>query len=91
MLHVAALDTLGQSRPAALCAALSQAGKEELIGKNVAMDVSLPQRRKGSRTRKAWTTDKARAFLESARSDGDRAQQHLAAARYLHHRIAAPS
>lgn len=57
---------------AALRAALSQAVKEELIGKNVAMDVSLPKRRKGSRIRKAWTTDVARAFLESARSDGDR-------------------
>ena len=57
---------------ATLRAARSQAVKEELIGKNVAMDVSLPKRRKGSRTRKAWTADEARAFLESARSEGDR-------------------
>jgi integrase len=57
---------------AALRAALSHAVKEELIGKNVAMSVTLPKNRKRARRRKAWTTDEARAFLESARADEDR-------------------
>lgn len=58
---------------ATLRAALSQAVTEELIGKNVAMNVSLPRRRTGgTRRRKAWTSDEARTFLESARADGDR-------------------
>ena len=58
---------------ATLRAALSQAVTEELIGKNVAMSVSLPRRRKGgTRRRKAWTSDEARRFLESARADEDR-------------------
>jgi integrase len=57
---------------AALRAALSHAVKEELIGKNVAMSVTLPKNRKRARRRKAWTTDEARTFLESARADEDR-------------------
>jgi integrase len=46
--------------------------KEELIGKNVGMSVTLPENRKRAHRRKAWTTDEARAFLESARADKDR-------------------
>lgn len=50
-----------------LRAALSHAIKEELIIRNVAMNVTLPKRRRPTRRRQAWTTDEARAFLESAR------------------------
>lgn len=56
---------------AALRAALSQAVTEELISRNVAMNVTLPRQRKAARRRKAWTTDEARAFLESARNNAD--------------------
>lgn len=49
---------------AAFRAALSHAVAEKLIGKNVAMSVTLPKNRKRARRRKAWTTDEARAFLE---------------------------
>jgi len=52
-----------------LRSALSQAMREELIAKNVAALVKAP----AGRTRKAqaWSSDEARKFLESARSDGD--------------------
>jgi len=52
-----------------LRAALGRAAVEELVTKNVAGLVKLPaaRRRKG----KSWTSDEARAFLESARADGD--------------------
>ncbi len=52
-----------------LRSALSQAKTEELISRNVAALVKLPasRRRKG----KAWTSEEARCFLESARSDRD--------------------
>lgn len=56
---------------ATLRAALSHACTEDLIGKNVSMNVVMPKRRRPTRTRKAWTTDEARAFLESARIDSD--------------------
>lgn len=56
---------------ACLRAALSHALTEELIAKNVAMHVTLPKGRRRARRRQAWTTDEARAFLESARSDQD--------------------
>jgi integrase len=54
---------------AVLRSALSQAIKEELIGRNVAMSVTVPTRRK--RKRQSWTSDEARAFLESARDNND--------------------
>ena len=57
---------------AAVRAALSHAINEELISRNVAMNITLPKRRRPTRRRQAWTTDEARAFLESARHDGDR-------------------
>jgi integrase len=56
---------------ATLRAALSHARTEDLIGKNVAMHVVMPKRRRSKRVRKAWTTEEARAFLESARNDRD--------------------
>ncbi|GAA5188213.1 hypothetical protein GCM10023322_38350 [Rugosimonospora acidiphila] len=49
--------------------ALSQAIIDELIGKNVAASVTLPSSR--SKKRKAWSSDDARRFLESARTDDD--------------------
>ncbi|MGW0507571.1 tyrosine-type recombinase/integrase, partial [Micromonospora sp. NPDC003241] len=48
---------------------LSQAITEGLITRNVASLVKLPPVRK--RKRKAWTSDEARRFLESARADDD--------------------
>ncbi|RAO29563.1 ICEBs1 integrase [Micromonospora saelicesensis] len=48
---------------------LSQAITEGLISRNVASLVKLPPVRK--RKRKAWTSDEARRFLESARADDD--------------------
>jgi integrase len=54
---------------AVLRSALSQAMREEYISKNVAMSVTVPTRRK--RKRQSWTSDEARAFLESARDNGD--------------------
>ena len=56
---------------ATLRAALNHACTEDLLNKNVALHVVLPRRHRAKRTRKAWTTDEARAFLESARSDRD--------------------
>jgi integrase len=52
-----------------LRSALNHAATEELVTKNVAALVKLPpvRRRKG----KAWTSDEARRFLESARADSD--------------------
>lgn len=66
--------TVGDIR-AALRAALAQAVREELITKNPAQSVTLPKRRRKSRNarrRQAWTTEEARTFLESARTEGDR-------------------
>jgi integrase len=54
---------------AVLRSALSSAISEDLITKNVAAAVKLPTVR--SRKRKAWTSEEARRFLESARSDDD--------------------
>jgi len=54
---------------AALRSALSSAISRELVTRNVATAVKLPSGRK--RRRKAWSSDEARAFLESARADGD--------------------
>jgi integrase len=54
---------------AVLRSALTQAMTEELITRNVLMSVRLPSRRK--RKTQEWTTEEARAFLESARSAGD--------------------
>ena len=50
-----------------LRSALTHAGREELVSKNVAGLVKVPKVR--ARRRKAWTTDEARIFLESARGD----------------------
>jgi integrase len=60
--------TIGDARKV-LRSALSHAQTEELISKNVAALVKLPagRRRKG----KAWSTEEARRFLESAKSDSD--------------------
>jgi integrase len=54
---------------ACLRTALNQAITDELISRNVAAIVTLPTVRK--RKGKAWTSEEARAFLESARSDDD--------------------
>ncbi|MFG1609292.1 tyrosine-type recombinase/integrase [Actinoplanes sp. NPDC049265] len=48
---------------------LSQAEAEDLITRNVARHLKLPTVR--VRRRKAWETDDARKFLESARADDD--------------------
>lgn len=52
-----------------LRSALSTAQREELVSKNAAALVTVPSGRK--RKPQAWTSDEARAFLESARSDAD--------------------
>jgi integrase len=52
-----------------LRSALSHAQTEELVTRNVAGLAKLPASRK--RKGKAWSTEEARRFLESARSDGD--------------------
>ena len=54
---------------AALRAALNSAIGRELITRNPAALVKMPKYRK--RRRRAWTTDQARAFLESAKSGAD--------------------
>jgi integrase len=54
---------------ACLRAALSQAVTEDLIAKNMASSIKLPSVRK--RKGKAWSSDEARQFLESARSEQD--------------------
>jgi integrase len=61
-------STLGDARKV-LRSALSHAQTEELVTRNVAALAKLPptRRRKG----KAWSTEEARRFLESARRDGD--------------------
>lgn len=56
---------------ACLRASLAHAVDADLISKNVAVTVKLPKNRSRSTRRKAWTTDEARRFLESARADGD--------------------
>lgn len=48
---------------------LSQAISDELITRNAARTVKLPAVR--TNKRKAWTSEEARRFLESARLDGD--------------------
>jgi integrase len=53
-----------------LRSALSSAGREELISKNVATMIRLPARRQ--RKGKPWSSEEARTFLESVRS-GDNA------------------
>jgi integrase len=65
---VPSTTTLGDARKV-LRSALSHAQTEELITRNVAALAKLPtsRRRKG----KAWSTEEARRFLESARRDGD--------------------
>jgi len=50
-----------------LRSALTHAGREELVSRNVASLVKVPRNR--ARRRRAWTTDEARVFLESARGD----------------------
>ncbi|MBV9014000.1 MAG: site-specific integrase [Pseudonocardiales bacterium] len=50
-----------------LRSALSSATREELITKNVVTMTQLPARRR--RKRKPWSSDEARAFLESVRRD----------------------
>jgi integrase len=52
-----------------LRSALSSAGREELITKNVASMIRLPARRR--RKGKAWSSDEARTFLESVRGEGN--------------------
>jgi len=54
---------------AVLRSALSQAMREELISRNVAMSVTVPTRRKHKAS--SWTSEEARAFLENARSNHD--------------------
>lgn len=54
-----------------LRSALGQAVTEELVTRNVAAAIKLPKVRSRSNRRKAWTTDEARQFLESARADQD--------------------
>ena len=54
---------------AVLRSALSAAEREELVSKNAAGLVTLRTGR--SRRTQAWTSDEARAFLESARADQD--------------------
>jgi integrase len=54
---------------ATLRSALSHAVSEDLITKNVAVAVKLPAAR--SRKRRAWSSEEARRFLESARADDD--------------------
>lgn len=63
-----AVSTLGDARKV-LRSALSHAQTEELLTHNVAALAKLPAscRRKG----KAWSTEEARRFLESARRDAD--------------------
>jgi integrase len=53
-----------------LRAMLSQAVSDGYAASNAAKSVRLPTIR--TRKRKAWTSDEARRFLESARADGDR-------------------
>ncbi len=48
---------------------LSQAMTEDLITRNAARVIKLPSTR--SHRRRSWSSDEARQFLESARSDGD--------------------
>jgi integrase len=52
-----------------LRSALSTAQQDELVTKNAAALVKVPSGR--ARKPKAWTSDEARAFLESARAEGD--------------------
>jgi integrase len=52
-----------------LRSALSQAVLEDLVAKNVAALVKLPTPR--AKKRKAWSSEEARRFLESARTDND--------------------
>jgi integrase len=52
-----------------LRSALSTAQRDELVTKNAAALVTVPSGR--ARKAQAWTSDEARAFLESARADGD--------------------
>ncbi len=54
---------------AVLRSALSQAMTEGLVSRNVAVLVKLPSGR--SRKTSAWSSEEARAYLESARADGD--------------------
>lgn len=54
-----------------LRAALNNAKREELIGRNVAELVTLPKARKKLQRRNSWTVDEARRFLESSRRDND--------------------
>jgi integrase len=61
-------QTIGDIRKV-LRSALSRAVAEELVPRNVAVPVKLPPAR--ARKRKAWSSDEARRFLESARADGD--------------------
>jgi integrase len=54
---------------ACLRAALSQAVTEDLVAKNMAKSIKVPSVRK--RKGKVWSSEEARQFLESARSDQD--------------------
>src|SRR5262249_5729682 len=60
--------TIGDIRKV-LRSALSQAVREELIGKNVAEPIKLPVSRPAKR--KSWSSAEARRFLESARAARD--------------------
>jgi integrase len=48
---------------------LNSAVRQELLDRNVAQLVQIPKQRK--RKLVAWTSEEARRFLESARSDSD--------------------
>lgn len=56
-----------------LRAALTSAIEDDLISRNVAAKIKLPSGwgNENKKKRKAWTSNEARQFLESARADGD--------------------
>jgi integrase len=54
-----------------LRAALAHAVTEEIVSRNVAAAVKLPKVRSRAHRRQAWTSEEARVFLESARTDHD--------------------
>ena len=62
---------------------------QDLLNKNVTLHVVPPRRHRAERTRKAWTTDEARAFLESARSDRRASPTSLTLSAYLFLKVTA--
>ena len=62
--------TLGDIR-ACLRSALAHAVEADLIARNPATAVRLPKNRSRKAHRKAWSSDEARRFLESARTQDD--------------------